>query len=69
MDPLLITAEELDRKDIEWRLVRAWRVEQLQKLGLQFVLADLFADRVDWHTLANLIHRGCPPDLALDIVL
>ena len=69
MEPLLITAEELDRKDTEWRLVRAWRVEQLQTLGLPFVLADLLADRVDWHTLANLIHRGCQLHLALDIVL
>jgi hypothetical protein len=69
MEPLLITTAELDRKDIEGRLVRAWRVEQLHKLGLPFVLADSLADRVDWHTLANLIHRGCPLHLALDIVL
>jgi hypothetical protein len=49
--------------------VRAWRVEQLQKLGLPFVLAAVLADRVDRHMLANLIHRGCPLHLALDIVL
>jgi hypothetical protein len=69
MEPLLITTDVHDWKDTEGRLVRAWRVEQLQKLGLPFVLAELLADRVDWHTLANLIHRGCPLHLALDIVL
>ena len=69
MDPRCITTEELDRENTEGRLVRAWQVEQLQRLGLPFVLADLLADRVDWHALANLIHQGCPLHLALDIVL
>jgi hypothetical protein len=69
MEPLFITTEDLDRKNPEARLVRAWQVEQLQRLGLPFVLADLLADRLDWHALANLIHRGCPLHLALDIVL
>jgi hypothetical protein len=69
MEPLFITTEELDRKNTEGRLVRAWQVEQLQRLGLPFVLADLLADRLDWHALATLIHQGCPLHLALDIVL
>lgn len=69
LEPLLIATEELDRKEIEGRLVRAWRVEQLHELGLPLVLADVLADRVDWHALANLIHRGCPLHLALDITL
>jgi hypothetical protein len=29
-----------------------------QQLGLPFVLADLLADRLDWHALANLIQRA-----------
>ncbi len=53
---------------IEARSVHAWRAEQLQNLGLPFVLAELLADHLDWHALANLIHRGCPLHLALDIV-
>ena len=69
MERLVIPTEELDQKDREKRLVRAWRVEQLRNLGLPFVLAESFADRLDWHTLANLIDRGCPLHLALDIVL
>jgi hypothetical protein len=69
MEPLFITTEELDRHHTEGRLVRAWQVEQLQRLGLPFVLADLLADRLDWHALANLVHQDCPLHLALDIVL
>jgi hypothetical protein len=69
MRRLSLTTEDLDRNSTDGHLVRAWRVEQLQMLGLPFVLADLLADRVDWHALANLIDRGCPLHLALDIVL
>jgi hypothetical protein len=69
MEPLAIATEELDHKAREKHVVRAWRVEQLRNLGLPYVLADSFADRVDWHTLANLVERGCPLHLALDIVL
>jgi hypothetical protein len=69
MEPLVMAAEELDHKDREKRRVRDWRVEQLRRLGLPFVLADSYADRLDWHALANLVDRGCPLSLALDIVL
>jgi hypothetical protein len=49
-------------------LVHAWRAEQLQRLGLHRVLAEAFADLVDWHALAELVTQGCPPELALEIV-
>lgn len=68
MEPLTIT-EDIDRKSEETRRVREWRVEQLRSLGLPFVLAESFADRIDWHALADLVDRGCPLHLALDIVL
>ena len=51
----------------EEALVRAWHVEQLRRLGLSRILAELFAGRVDWHELAALLARGCPLDLALEI--
>jgi len=47
--------------------VYAWRVEQLGKLGLSTVIADAVADFVDWHEVARLVHKGCPPELALEI--
>jgi hypothetical protein len=31
------------------------------------ILADSFADDVDWHQIADLVGRGCPPRLALEI--
>jgi len=52
----------------ETELVRAWRAEQLRRLGLSRFFADVFADAVDWHQFAALVRRGCPPMLALEIV-
>ena len=60
--------EVLDRRESEELSVRAWRAEQLGRLGLPPTLAQTFADCVDWHALADLIDRGCPLGLALDIV-
>jgi hypothetical protein len=60
--------EDLDRSASEDRLVHAWRSEQLRRLGLPFVLADVLADVIDWHALSALIERGCPVGLALAIV-
>jgi hypothetical protein len=68
MEPLTLVPNDFDQSQ-ETRLVHAWRIEQLRNLGLPFVLAESFADQVDWHSLANLIDRGCPLHLALDIVL
>jgi hypothetical protein len=47
--------------------VYAWRVEQLGKLGLSTVVADAVASFVDWHEVARLVQKGCPPELALEI--
>ncbi len=57
--------EAIDHDD---RLVREWRVEQLTRLGVPWPLAQAAADYVDWHQVAQLVHRGCPPRLALQIV-
>ncbi|MCW2533410.1 MAG: hypothetical protein JWP62_2980 [Blastococcus sp.] len=50
------------------RIVREWREERLRRLGVPPAHAALFADRVDWHAIADLVARGCPPTLALKIV-
>jgi hypothetical protein len=52
----------------EDELVREWREEQLRRLGVLPTLARAFADSVDWHDIASLVQRGCPPLLALEIV-
>jgi hypothetical protein len=49
-------------------VVREWRTLQLRRLGLSHLLAGRFAGTVDWHEVAELVERGCPPELALRIV-
>jgi hypothetical protein len=49
-------------------LIHAWRAEQLRHLGFPRTLAETFAGHVDWHEVAALVGRGCPPALALEIV-
>jgi hypothetical protein len=54
-------------RESEESRVYAWRVEQLAKLGLSTVVADAVASVVDWHEVAGLVQRGCPPEPALEI--
>jgi hypothetical protein len=49
-------------------LVHNWRVLQLTRLGIPTSLAEIYADRIDWHQVARLVQRGCPARLALRIV-
>jgi hypothetical protein len=56
--------EAIDRHD----QVHEWRVWQLSRLGIPWSLAQTVADQVDWHQVARLVQRGCPPRLALSIV-
>ena len=46
-------------------LVHNWRVSQLERLGVPGPLAEIYADCIDWHQIAQLVRRGCPPGLAL----
>jgi len=71
MEPIALQPtvdDELNHDAREALAVRAWRVEQLRRLGLPNLVAFTFADLVDWHALAGLVERGCPPELALEIV-
>jgi hypothetical protein len=54
--------------DKEASAVHAWRVSQLTRLGLDWPEAEDIADRVDWHSVANLVQRGCPVSLAVAIL-
>ena len=57
--------EAIDHGDL---LVHEWRVTQLTRLGIPWSLAQATSDHVDWHQVAKLVRRGCPPRLALQIV-
>jgi hypothetical protein len=54
--------------DQDGLLVHNWRVSQLTRLGVPRPLAEIYADRIDWHQVARLVQRGCPARLALRIV-
>jgi hypothetical protein len=57
--------EAIDYEDL---LVHEWRATQLKRLGVPAALAEAAADHIDWHQVARLVRRGCPPHLALRIV-
>jgi hypothetical protein len=48
--------------------VHNWRVSQLRRLGVPEAMAEIYADHVDWHQVAWLVRRGCPPPLAIRIM-
>ena len=66
MEPMLMPTAEHD--DDEELLVHEWRAEQLRRLGVRRTFAEAFAGIVDWHEIADLVARGCSPELALEIV-
>ena len=57
-----------DEISLDQSRVHNWRAAQLMRLGLPEPLAEIYADRADWHQVARLVQRGCPPVLALRIV-
>jgi len=68
MHESVVPAEDLDSDVKETLVVREWRAEQLRRLGVPSILAETFADDVDWHALSALIERACPLGLALEIL-
>ena len=70
MEPITIfdLEDALDDVSSDALLIHDWQVEQLRRLGVPRVLAEIFAGRVDWHEIADLVERGCAPELALEIV-
>jgi len=48
--------------------VHEWRVARLARLGIPWPVAEAVAGHVDWHQIAALVQRGCPPRLALRIL-
>jgi hypothetical protein len=65
MESTLTRCEAASHEDL---LVHNWRVSRLVSLGIPEPLAEVYAGRIDWHQIARLVQRGCPPWLALRIV-
>jgi hypothetical protein len=64
-EPIVTTYQAADGG--EELLVHDWRVTRLTRLGVPGSLAEVYADRLDWHEIAQLVQRGCSPRLALRI--
>jgi len=56
--------EAIDHDD---RLVHKWRLALVTVLEIPWPLAQATAGHVDWHQVATLVRRGCPPRLELRI--
>ena len=65
MQPSITEHDAISRDEV---LVHDWRVSRLTGLGIPESLAEIYADHIDWHQVARLVQRGCPPQLALRIV-
>jgi hypothetical protein len=50
--------------EVEGLLEHDWRVERLAQFGVPESLAEVYADHIDWHQVARLVRRGCPPRLS-----
>jgi len=64
MNPAITGRTAAEDEDL---LVHDWRVARLTQFGIPLSLAEVYADRIDWHQVARLVQRGCPPRLALRI--
>jgi hypothetical protein len=64
VEPFITGPEGIGHHDL---LVHEWRVSQLTRLGIPGALAEVHADHVDWHQIAQLVQRGCPMRLAIRI--
>ena len=57
--------------DTEAERIARWRLQELQRAGYDRAAAAELASRadVDLHQAIDLLAKGCPPELALEILL
>lgn len=58
-------------EDTEQIQIELWRSEELERAGYSHRAAGRLAARhdIDLHLAVRLLERGCPPELALKILL
>jgi hypothetical protein len=66
-----MTTGELLRARVTEDEVVAWRREQLRRAGCRRFEAEVLARErhIDLHEAVELLERGCPPKIALEIML
>jgi hypothetical protein len=67
----MTAAEAGLREDTEIGRIESWRLEELRRAGYDRKAAERIAARhdVDLHLAVDVMRRGCPQDLALEILL
>jgi hypothetical protein len=57
--------------ETETERVERWRMDELLRVGFDVEFAALIAAEpgVDLHAAIDMVERGCPPDLAAQILL
>jgi hypothetical protein len=65
------TANLETRPDVELDIIEQWRAQSLERAGYDAESAAVLASshEVDLHLAVRLLERGCPLDLALQILL
>lgn len=65
----MTAAEVQDRTELD--RVQAWRLEELLRAGYPKEAAAALAVRfdVDLHSAVSLVKQGCPPEIALAILI
>ena len=65
----MTAAEVKDGQELE--VVQAWRLEELERAGYPRDAAERLASHpdVDLHIAVDLLRRGCPLEVALNILL
>ncbi|HET9324152.1 MAG TPA: hypothetical protein VFO03_09755 [Gaiellaceae bacterium] len=58
-------------EDTEHERIQAWRAEELERAGYGTRAAGRLAARqdIDLHHAVGLLEQGCPPELAVKILL
>jgi hypothetical protein len=66
----MMTAAETETYEVT-EMIEAWRAEALERAGYGAAAAAEIAVRhdIDLHFATDLVERGCPADVALQILL
>jgi len=64
-------AANVQPQETEQQRIERWRAEMLERAGYDAEQAAELAARhdIDMHSAAGLLEQGCPPDIALRILL
>jgi hypothetical protein len=65
------TTEVQEQVETESERVSRWRAEELERAGYDLSAAAVLASssNVDLHLAVELLERGCPQDVAMQILL